>query len=186
MSAPVPASPQILRFAQGVFQVARLQKAHDPRVLAPLLSVSLHDPEKWSGQPDGTHREARWRNPASRLGVRLVWMTDVPVCDGRDVCSSTDVALAGRPCIPVRTIEQAAGKRATYGGTALPVMVLDAPEATPPPYQLGNEYSSLVIAGRHGETLIEMHARSPGPQGYLDRISLHSTSLAPGPPAQSQ
>jgi hypothetical protein len=178
ISATVPPSSRIPWFAQGVIQVARLQKAHDPQVLARLLGVRLRNPEKWSGQPDGTYREARWRNPGNDLGVTLVSMTDVPVSDGGEVSSMTDIDLAGRPCISVRAIERAAGKRAEYGGMAIP-MILDSPEITPP-HQLGNEHSSLVITGRNGgSTTIGMHAQSPGPQGCLDSISLRNTRSAP-------
>ncbi len=180
ISATAPLPSQIARFAQGVIQVARMQKAHDPRVLTRLLGVRLRDPEKWSGQPDGTYREARWRNPVSDLGVTLVSMTDVPVSDGREVSSSTDIDLTGLPCISVRALERAAGKRAEYGGMAIPMMILDAPELTPPPHQLGNEHSSLTITGRYGgSTTIVMHAKSPGPYGCLDSISLQITRPAP-------
>jgi hypothetical protein len=179
ISATAPSSSRTSRFAQGVIQVARLQRAHDPRALTRLLEIPLRDPGKWLGQPDGTYREARWRNPVSNLGVTLVSMIDVPVSDGREVSSSTDIDLTGQPCISVRAIERAAGKRAEYGGVAIPMMILDAPELTPPPHQLGDEHSSLGITGRYGgSTMIVMHAQSPGPDGCLDSISLQSTRPA--------
>ena len=179
VSATAPSSPRTSYFARGIVEVARLQKAHDPRVLTRMLRVQLRNPGKWLEQPDGTYREARWRNPVSDLGVTLVSMTDVPVSDGRDVSSSTDIHLTGRPCISVRAIERAAGKRAEYGGITIP-MVFDAPEFTPPPHQLGKEHSSLTITGRYGgSTVIGMHAQSPGPQECLDSISLQSTRPAP-------
>jgi hypothetical protein len=178
ISATAPASSRTSRFAQGVIQVARLQKAHDPRVLTRLLGIRLRDPRKWLEQPDGTYREARWRNPVSDLGVTLVSMSDVPVDDGREVSSSTDIALTGRPCISVRSIERAAGKRAEYGGVSIP-MILDAPELATP-HRLGNEHSSLGITGRNGGSIvIVMHAQSPGPQGCLDSISFQGTRPAP-------
>lgn len=172
--------PSSSRFTQGVIQIARLQKSHDPQVLTRLLGIRLRDPGKWLGQPDGTYREARWRNPVSDLGVTFVSMTDVPVSDGREVSSSTNIDLTGQPCIPVRSIERAAGKRAEYGGVGIPMMILDAPELTTPPHQLGNEHSSLEIAGRYGgSTVIVMHAQSPGPHGCLDSISLQRIRPAP-------
>lgn len=186
ISATGPSSSRTSRFAQGVIQVARLQKAHDPRFLTRLLGIRLRDPGKWLGQPDGTYREARWRNPVSDLGVTLVSMTDVPVSDGQEVSSSTDIDLRGRPCISVRAIERAAGKPAEYGGMAIPMMILDAPELTPPPHQLGNEHSSLGITGRYGgSTVIVMHSQSPGPQGCLDSISFQSTRPVPEQSASS-
>lgn len=158
------------RFAQGILQIARLQQSYDPRVLARLTGITLHDPEKWLGQPDGTSREARWRKPPNALGVLLVSMIDVPVSDGNEVASSTEIELSGRPCIPIHALEQAAGKRASYGGTAFPMIILDAPQLTPLPYPLGKENASLEITGRQeGATQIVMHALSPGPQGCLQR-----------------
>jgi hypothetical protein len=178
VSATTP-SPSA-RFARGIVQIARAQQSHDPRAIARLTGITLRDPEKWLDEPDGTSREAKWRRPPNALGVSLVSMVDVPVSDEKEIASSTDIELTGRPCISIHTLEQAAGQRATYGGTALSMIILDAPQLTPLPYPLGKEYASLEIPGRQeGATQIVMHALSPGPRGCLDAISLQRTRPAP-------
>jgi len=178
-SAPIAAasapktSVATASFARGIVALAKQERSHDPLAFMRLTGVVLRNPNKWSDQPDGTYRTARWRNPQNRAGVLSVIFHDTVVSDGREIAFSADVALQGAPCVTISQIERAAGRKVSHGGIAAPV-VYDAP--APPPYELGKQHASLAVVGRSGRsTLIQMIASKPGPYGCLKGITLSTT-----------
>lgn len=172
--APAPAEG----FARGIVAVARAQQGHDPRAVARFLDIVLRNPGKWLDQPKGTYREAGWRNLRNAKGVASVKLLDIPVDDGKQISSSTDISLNGKPCITINDIERAAGKKASYGGTGYPI-VFDAPP--PPPVKLGRENASLTIRDHANQpTDIIMLASKAGRAGCLVEVSLqHSRPMRP-------
>lgn len=69
----------INRFASSLNTLAKRSDIHNPVEVQKLLEVRLKNPDKWSGQPDGTSRRARWRSPLNELGITDVVFNDSAV-----------------------------------------------------------------------------------------------------------
>lgn len=171
ISASPPPSSNVAVFAQGVVQLARADGALDPRVVSRLLQITLKNPSKWTDEPMVISKEAVWKNPANSVGVTRVTLSDWAVADGQ-VSSTIELQLRGTPCVAVRALENAAGKRARYGGVVISEIIIDAPEVSSF-RQIGDEHSRIDVTARSGQnTDVMLHARSPGSKGCLDSISI--------------
>lgn len=159
------------RIAQGIVAIARNGQSHDPRELAKWLGIILRNPNKWLEQPEGTFRVARWKDLQNGSGISTVELTDVPVAEGKKIASTADLTFTGTRCVSVRSIERAAGIKATYGGMAYQI-VMDAP--SPPPTQLGREHAMITLSN----TTIVILADKPGPAGCLVNLSFERTRTA--------
>jgi hypothetical protein len=153
--------PSTSAFAKGLVELARREKPHDPRLAQTLLGVTLRNPQKWTGQPDGTLRDARWRWPVNPWGVSEVALNDVPV-EGV-VHSSIAIRMRGKPCLSVRQLETAARTKATYGGEAMTI-VYDGPSKT---IQLGDEHAQLFVKSVSGDVALFVITDRPGPRGCV-------------------
>ncbi len=173
----------INQFTSGLGTLVKRSDINDPVKVQKSLKVSLKNPDKWSGQPDGTSRWARWRSPANSLGVTEVIFNDTAVGGNeenkymdQEVAFSADFELSGNPCVQVSDIERGVGKRAALSDVyIIPFRYHPSPEALQP-IPPDKHYSSITVRNDNGyDVTIGMRVNRLGPNGCVLSIGLHST-----------
>ena len=182
IAAPAGSVSANIQFAQGLNELTTKSKIHDPHNFQRLLKVELKNAHKWSGQPNGTSRWARWRTPKNTLGILEVVFNDTAMgadtennLVNQEVSFSADIFLSGTPCVHVAEIERGFGLQAQFSNVVFLPAPLHGPIQPFKPTRPDKRLSFLDVKNTAGYPVtISLQVDRPGHNGCLRAIGLQS------------
>ena len=183
IAAPARSNSVNVQFSQGLNELTRTSEIHDPLNFQRLLKVELKNAHKWSDQPNGTHRWARWRSPRNALGILEVVFNDTAMgADtqnnfiNQEVSFSADFLLSGKPCLRVADIERGFVMHAQFSNVVFMPPQLHSPIQPFKPTRPDKRFSFLNVKNAAGYPItISLQVDRLGSNGCLRAIGLQST-----------
>jgi hypothetical protein len=167
-------------FVAAIVAIARDGRITDPRLVQARTGIPLRNPQKYTDQPRGSPRNADWHWPPNRWGIAEIRLDEQGSADRAKTGMTLDLTLTGRPCLSIRDLERAAGRRARFGGIdfAPPPATDGGPSSGP--IQISDKHASLVVRSRRGaDVTLTAESTRPRRAGCIRSLTLQTERPRP-------